>query len=42
MLWGKGEISGGENGKVGIKCIKGEGRVWMREEVERVGEGGGE
>ena len=32
-LLGKEEISGGENGSVGIKCIKGEGRV---------GESGGE
>ena len=36
-LLGKEEISGGENGDVGIKCIKyikGEGRLWKREEVE--------
>ena len=29
----KEEISGGENGDVGIKYIKGEGRLWKREEV---------
>ena len=35
-LLGKEEISGGENGCMGIKCIKyikGEGRLWKREEV---------